>query len=183
MTSTAPELALRHHDPAETLKLRGFLVPIYAATHAHLLDQPWYGPDEWWNRLADIYSKTRDFDLVTGWDGETIVGYAFGSPSDTGKQWPAIHVAFPHLEPVGAVYIFREFAVAPERQRRGYGRLIHDELLLTRPEQAAHLLVRKDNEAAQAAYREWAWKHIGEVKPFENSPTFDAMALDLQKHR
>ena len=184
MIQTAGNLIVRHHGPAETLTMRELLVPIYAATHADLLrDEPWNAPEVWWGRLADNYSRTRDFDLVTGWAGDTLVGYAFGSPNDTGKSWPEIHAVFPCLTPEGPVYIFREFAVRPDRQRRGYGRLIHDELLRRRPEQVAHLLLRKDNDVARAAYQSWGWLPAGEVKPFEDSPTFDAMALDLTARR
>jgi ribosomal protein S18 acetylase RimI-like enzyme len=184
MKPAGRHLTLLHHGPHEALGMRELLVPIYTATHAHLLKQePWNAPAAWWQRLADIYAKTRDFDLVTAWEGETMVGYAFGSPNDTGKLWPAIQAVLPHLKPHGPVYIFREFAVHPERQRLGYGRMIHDELLRIRPEQAAHLLLRKDNETARAAYLTWAWIPAGEVKPFEDSQTFDAMALDLTARR
>lgn len=181
MNRTTNDLALRHHGPAASLALRDQLVPIYAETHAHLLGQPWYSPDDWWGRLVEIYSKTRDFDLVTGWHDDAVVGYAFGSPRDDESLWPEIRNAFPQLEATGPVYIFREFAVSLQAQRRGYGRLIHDELLHGRPERAAHLLVRPDNLAAITAYRKWGWIRIGEIQPFPESPTFDAMALNLRK--
>ena len=179
MSRDIRDLTLRHHGPEDSLALRDALVPIYATTHSHLLDQPWYSPDDWWARLTDIYSRTRDFDLVTGWLGETVVGYAFGSPRDDGVLWPAIQAVLPQVTPGGPVYIFREFAVAPPVQRCGFGRLIHDELLRARGESAAHLLVRPDNIPALAAYRSWGWVRIGEAKPFEDSPIFDAMTLDL----
>ncbi|WP_285685445.1 GNAT family N-acetyltransferase [Actinoplanes sp. NBRC 103695] len=177
-------LALRHHGPDDTLTMRDLLVPIYSATHAPLIGvDPWNAPEKWWQRLTDTYSKTRDFDLVTGWDGDEVAGYAFGSPNDSARLWPSIHPVFPHLNAAGPVYIFREFAVRPDVQRRGYGMLIHDELLSGRPEQVAHLLLRKDNLPARAAYVSWGWKAAGEVKPFPDSQTFDAMALDLTSRR
>jgi GNAT superfamily N-acetyltransferase len=180
MTSATGSLILRHHDAQESLTMRELLVPIYTATHAHLLPhEPFNAPEAWWGRLADIYAKTRDFDLVTGWEGNQLAGYAFGSPNDNTKLWPEIRRVLPHLEPSGPVYIFREFAVRPDLQRRGYGGRIHDELLRGRPERVAGLLLRKDNDAARAAYRSWGWVPAGEVKPFAHSPTFDAMALEL----
>ncbi|GIE91601.1 GNAT family N-acetyltransferase [Actinoplanes regularis] len=173
-------LTLRHSGPDEALQMREQLVPIYAETHVHLLDQPWYSPDDWWSRLAEIYSKTRDFDLVTAWTGDHCVGYAFGSPRDDEDLWPQIHAVFPDLMPTGPVYIFREFAVTPAHQRRGHGAAIHDELMRDRPEQAAHLLVRDDNTPALAAYRRWGWVTAGSKRPFPDSPTFAAMALNLR---
>jgi hypothetical protein len=145
------------------------------------MGDPWFAPDKFWERLVDIYAKTRDFDLVTAWLDETVVGYAFGSPRDNEDLWPAIHQVLPHLEPWGPVYIFREFAVTPNLHRHRIGTAIHDELLRPRTEQVAHLLVRPDNEAAQAAYASWGWLSAGKVKPFEDSPEFDALVLDLTR--
>ncbi|MEU4693724.1 GNAT family N-acetyltransferase [Actinoplanes sp. NPDC023714] len=175
------ELTLRHSSPTEALELSDHLIRIYAATHAHLIDQPWYSPDTYWSRLTDIYVKTRDFDLVTGWHGDECIGYAFGSPRDGDEEtWTQIASVVSDIGEPGPIYIFREFAVAPDHQRHGYGRRIHDELLHRRPERIAHLLVRGDNEPAQIAYDRWGWLRIGTKKPFEDSPTFDAMALDLR---
>lgn len=172
-------LQLRHSDAEQTLALRDQVVPVYASSHADQMHDPWFAPEKFWERLVDIYAKTRDFDLVTAWLDGKVVGYAFGSPRDSEDLWPAIHEVFPNLEPYGPVYIFREFAVSPEMHRRHIGTAVHDELLRGRPEQVAHLLVRPDNEPAQAAYAQWGWKSIGKVQPFEDSPTFDALALDL----
>ncbi|MBB2940629.1 GNAT superfamily N-acetyltransferase [Actinoplanes lutulentus] len=174
------DATLRHSSADEALRLREHLIPIYAATHAHLIDQSWYAPETFWSRLTNMYAKARDFDLVTAWIGADCIGYAFGSPRDGDSElWAQLQAFFPDVEASGPIYIFREFAVAPTHQRHGHGTRIHDELLRGRPEQIAHLLVRGDNEPAQAAYRRWGWTHIGTKRPFENSPTFDAMALDL----
>src|SRR5882724_11344381 len=150
-------LALQHSGPVETLTLREQILPVYASSHADQMHDPWFSPGEFWNRLVDIYAKTRDFDLVTGWVGDAVVGYAFGSPRDKEDLWETVCRVYPDMTPSGPVYIFREFAVMPTWQRHGFGTLIHDELLRNRPEQAAHLLVRPDNGPAQAAYRSWGW--------------------------
>lgn len=173
-------LNLKHADSAETLKLRDQVMPVYAASHADQMHDEWFSPEQFWTRLVDIYAQTRDFDLVTGWIDDTVVGYAFGSPRDKEDLWDAIHRIYPDMTPSGPVYIFREFAVAPDWQRHGFGTQIHDELLRGRTEQAAHLLVRPDNAPAQAAYKSWGWKQVGQIKPFPDSPTFDALAFDLR---
>jgi len=180
MTPETAGLTLRHTGADESLELRQQILPVYAAARADRLDKPWYSPDNFWSRLVDIHSKARDFDLVTGWVNGEVIGYAFGSPQDTEDLWDKIHHCLPHLTPTGPVYIFREFAVHPSQQRRGYGAKIHRELLRPRREQAAHLLVRPDNEAARAAYHRWGWVKVGTNRPFQDSTTFDALALDLQ---
>jgi ribosomal protein S18 acetylase RimI-like enzyme len=176
-------LTLRHSNGAETATLREQILPVYAASRADQLHIAWYSPEQFWDRLVGIHAKTRDFDLVTGWIDDVVVGYAFGSPRDTDDLWGDILGVYPDMTPSGDVYVFREFAVSPTWQRHGFGARIHDELLHHRPEQAAYLLVRPDNAAAQAAYSSWGWKQIGQIKPFPELPTFDALALDLRAFR
>jgi hypothetical protein len=81
------------------------------------MHDPWFSPEQFWERLVDIYAKTRDFDLVTGWIDDTVVGYAFGSPRDNDDLWTNIIRTYPDMTPKGSVYIFREFAVSPDWQR------------------------------------------------------------------
>jgi ribosomal protein S18 acetylase RimI-like enzyme len=162
------------------LNLRNQVIPVYASSHADQMHDPWFSPEKFWDRLVDIYAKTRDFDLVTAWLDGVVVGYAFGSPRDNPGLWPDLRKVFHDMTPEEPVYIFREFAVTPALQRHGIGTKIHNELLRPRTEQVAHLLVRPDNDAAQAAYRRWGWKAVGQVQPFADSPIFDALALDLR---
>jgi ribosomal protein S18 acetylase RimI-like enzyme len=77
------------------------------------------------------------------------------------------------------VYIFREFAVSPDHQGKGYGRRIHDELLGDRPERLACLYVRVDNVQATGAYLSWGWQKIGSEQPFPDSPVLHMMARVL----
>ena len=174
---TGPEL--RHAGPSETVALREQILSVYAASHAELIGKPWWSPQEFWDRLTTIYAKTPDFDLVTGWDNGVAVGYAFGSPSDGQVHQSSVEGLYPDLKPAGSVYLFREFAVHPKFQRRGFGRRIHDELLRERPEKAALLLVRQDNVPAQAAYASWGWSKGGTKKPFEDAAEFDVLVLNL----
>jgi ribosomal protein S18 acetylase RimI-like enzyme len=175
-------LALRHAGPADAVQLKDQILPVYAMSHADQMHDPWFAPAKFWERLVRIYAQTPEFDLVTGWIGSTVVGYAFGSPRTTDDLWPQILAHMPHIAPEGHVYIFREFAVAPDHQRQGIGKRIHDELLRPRTEKVAHLLVRPDNPA-RAAYTKWGWTNVGTKKPFDDSPTFDALALDLAAWR
>ena len=40
-------------------------------------------------------------------------------------------------------------------------------------------MVLPDNTPAQAAYVSWGWRKLGNLKPFDDSPTYDAMVLPL----
>ena len=69
--------------------------------------------------------------------------------------------------------------VHPDWQSRGIGHALHDELLGHRPEARATVLVREDNTPAQRAYAKWAWRKLGKLQPYPDSPHYDALVLDL----
>lgn len=178
------DLIIRRDDAVGATALRDQVLPVYAASHHDMMHDPWFHPDRFWERLEDLYAPTRDFELITGWLNDRVVGYAFGSPRDNAETlWDEVVRAIPSLE-IGAdetqpVYIFREFAVDPTYQGRGFGHVIHDALLLHRPEQIASLLVRPDNIPAKSAYLAWGWQKIGTRRPFADSPVFDSMVKIL----
>jgi GNAT superfamily N-acetyltransferase len=179
MPSTS-SLRLRHHNATETLHNREALLAVYAAANADRMGDPWFHPNQFWQRLVDLYAPSRDFELVTGWIDDQMVGYAFGSPRDqTQSTWNTIHALMPDLQAGGSIYIFREFAVHPDHQRHGYGRQIHDALLATRSEPVAHLLVLPDNIPARTAYQNWGWIRIGTLQPFPDAPVCEEMILVL----
>lgn len=177
------QLVVERHDGSFTLGMREDILPVYAASHHDQMHDPWFHPDRFWERLVELYVPGRDFELVAGRVRGVVVGYAFGSPRDQhGPIWDDLRSSYPEWDlPVGSVpmYMFREFATHPDHQRMGIGRQLHDALLGPRPEPAAELLVRKDNVAAQAAYRSWGWVQLGEKQPFPDSPVFDRLALKL----
>jgi ribosomal protein S18 acetylase RimI-like enzyme len=179
-------LATQIHDAAGSLALREEVLNVYSAAHADQGHDPWAAPDRFWERLVDIYARTPDFAMVTARTDGAVVGYAFGSPREESAEiWQGVWSALPDVGRPDAssgpepVYIFREFAVHPDWQRRGVGRALHDALLSTRPEPLAHLLVRQDNIRARAAYRSWGWRRIGQQRPFPDSQVFDAMVRAL----
>jgi ribosomal protein S18 acetylase RimI-like enzyme len=109
-----------------------------------------------------------------------MIGYAFGSPRDNAAAtWQHVKDGLPDFPVVDMnepIYIFREFAVRPDHQGKGYGRRIHDELLSDRPERLACLYVRVDNVQATGAYLSWGWQKIGSEQPFPDSPVLYVMA-------
>ena len=183
--STPAQVVVERHDAGSTLELRDDIVGVYAASHHDQMHDPWFHPGPFWERLVELYLPGRAFEIVVGRIGDRAVGYAFGSPRDRhGEIWPELRSTYPDFGLPAAevpMYLFREFAVHPDYQRRGIGRALHDALLGTRPEPVAELLVRKDNVPAQAAYRSWGWQQLGEKQPFADSPVFDRLVLNLQK--
>jgi ribosomal protein S18 acetylase RimI-like enzyme len=181
-----PELSLRRHRAAEALRLEDRVLAVYAASHEQAIrDDPWLSEAKFCERLEELYAPGRDFEMVSGWLGDELIGYAFGSPRDNAAAtWEAVRAAPPDIpipdEP-GPIYIFREFAVHPDHQGRGHGRRIHDELLAARPEPLAHLLVRVENDRARRAYTSWGWRDIGSQQPFPDAPVMIAMVVELRR--
>ena len=173
-----PSVRIDRYGPDETLLLREPILAVYLASHHDQQHNPWFGPGPFWDRLVDLYAPTRDFELVAAWLDDTMIGYAFGSPKDNpADNWKMIRQALPEVPFPGEsvpIYIFREFAVHPDYQGKGYAHAIHDALLKNRPEPLAHLLVRPGNRAKDI-YLHWGWRVIGKVQPFTDSPTMDAM--------
>jgi GNAT superfamily N-acetyltransferase len=180
---TDPSLSIEYYDAADTLRMCDSLSALYLTTHADQQHNPWYSPEQFWDRLVKFYAPGRDFGLVVGWLNEMMIGYAFGSPRDDAREiWDMVRSAMPDVpvpEDPEPVYIFREFAVDSSFQGKGHGRVLHNALLKTRPERLAHLLVRPDNIAAKSAYLSWGWKTIGHVQPFSDAPVMDAMCRVL----
>lgn len=179
-----PPVRLARYGSAETFGLAADLTAVYLASHLDQQHDPWYSPDRFWHRFEQLYAPLPGFELVAGWAGDHLVGYAFGTPHTQPRQvWDAATQVFPHLvsHPVG-VYLFREFAVHPDHQGKGYGRAIHDALLADRPEAVASLLVRVGNPVKDM-YQSWGWRVIGRRQPFADSPVMEEMARPLPCRR
>jgi GNAT superfamily N-acetyltransferase len=185
MRAAVPDSHVRtdYHEPAGALSLREPMLAVYLASHHDQQHDPWFSPESFWDRLVKLYAPSRGFGLVAAWLDDTMIGYAFGSPKDNSADiWEMTARTLPEVTapPVPApIYFFREFAVSPGYQGKGYGRLLHDTLLETRPERLAHLLVRQDNTSARQAYLHWGWHTVGQVQPFPDAPVMDAMVRKL----
>ncbi|WP_454195991.1 GNAT family N-acetyltransferase [Nocardia sp. Marseille-Q1738] len=179
---TASPVELVRYDAAGTLALADELKTVYLASHREQQGNPWYSPAKFWERLEGMYAPIAGFELVAGWIDGRMIGYAFGTPYGRPEAvWHKALRVYPELQPVSTgapVYIFREFAVHPDRQGQGFARIIHDALLSERPEPLAYLLVRVGNPA-RAAYESWGWRVIGQDQPFIDSPVMDEMARPL----
>jgi GNAT superfamily N-acetyltransferase len=177
-----PDVRIEYYNSEGALGLKDQMLVVYLASHHDQQHNPWFGPGPFWQRLVDLYAPSDGFGLVAAWQGKAMTGYAFGSPTGKPQEiWDMVHTALPDI-PVSSVqepiYFFREFAVDPGHQGKGYGRLLHDALLKTRSERLAHLLVRQDNPA-KSTYTLWGWQIAGQVQPFPEAPVMDAMVRVL----
>ncbi|HEY6422197.1 MAG TPA: GNAT family N-acetyltransferase [Pseudonocardiaceae bacterium] len=184
MDVVVPELAIHEHDARGLHEQRQDILSVYSEANADQLDDQFYSPARYWERLA-AYASRDGFGLVTGRLDAELVGYALGYPLPAGSGWwrgirGEVDQAL--LTETGQrTFAFNELMVRPQWRRRGYASALHDALLRRRPEARATLLVRPDNTAAHLAYRSWGWHKIGELQPFDDAPIFDAMVLELHE--
>lgn len=178
------DLVLSHHDAADARRLaHDVIVPIYAASHADVIDDPFYSVQRFLDRL-DGYAQRDGFEMVAAHMATEPVGLAFGYTLPPTTRWWEGLVGEPPddltRETGHRTFALNEIMVDPAHQRQGIARALHDELMSSRPEERATLLVRPDNEPAQTAYANWGWRKVAKLKPFPDSPVYDALILPLR---
>ena len=175
------DLRLRHHTATQAAGMLGDLVDVYLDAHAD--DGPRYTADRYEQQLA-AHMPRQGWDLVTASIGGELVGYVYGFPlgADT-RWWEGIEGPVPDgfTEENGRrTFGVAELLVRRAWQRRGIARALHDELLSSRGEERATLLVRPDNTAAQHAYDSWGWQMAGRLRPARrDAPLFDVRTKSI----
>ncbi|MGW0819894.1 GNAT family N-acetyltransferase [Streptomyces sp. NPDC002845] len=74
-----------------------------------------------------------------------------------------------------------EIMVRTPWRGKGIARGIHDELMRLRTETRASLLVDSQRPKVRALYESWGYRKVGQMQPFEDSPRYDAMVLDITR--
>ncbi|GAA3748624.1 hypothetical protein GCM10022225_36010 [Plantactinospora mayteni] len=178
-----PEIAFSHYDAESTEEiLDTIVVPIYEATHADVIGNPFYSAGRFIERVLG-YLKAPNFEIVAGQVDGHPVGLAFGyTLPEAARWWQGLTTPVESdliREDGRRTFALCELMVHPDWQRHGIAHALHKELLLHRSEERATLLVREDNTAAQKAYAKWGWNKIGELKPYPDSPNYDALVLQI----
>lgn len=76
-----------------------------------------------------------------------------------------------------------ELAVRSRWRRAGVATALHRALLADAPEDRVLLNTRPEADAAQAAYRAWGYRQVGQGIPWRGAAVHDVMLLDLVAHR
>jgi ribosomal protein S18 acetylase RimI-like enzyme len=175
-------LRVTTHDVTDLEQLRQPLLDVYAEVYADKLSDPFFGLPRYWERV-EAYASRAGFGLALGHVGEELIGYAMGFTLPAGSGWwrGLLDEVDPDVTTENGTRSFgiTEIMILESYRRQGHAKTLHDALLKDRPERRAVLLVLSDNTAAQAAYKSWGWYRLGGLKPFDDSPVYDAMVLDL----
>jgi GNAT superfamily N-acetyltransferase len=180
---TPPDLAFDRHDSASAAEiLDSVIVPLYEASHADVIDNPFYSAERFAERVRG-YLRAPGFEIVIARVGGGPVGQAFGyALPATSKWWDGLTTEVPEgfaTETGARTFAFNELMVVPDWQGKGVAHALHDHLLAGRPEERATLLVREDNSSARNAYLRWGWEKIGKLRPYPDAPHFDSMVIAL----
>jgi GNAT superfamily N-acetyltransferase len=182
MTTEEPTISIASHDSHELNDLKTLLLDVYADIYAEKLDDPFFSVARYWDRLTS-YASRDGFSLVLGYAGSEPMGYALGYDLPEGSGWwTGLESSVPEseLQETGnRTFALTEIMVLAQWRRRGYARALHDALLRIRSEERATLLVLPENTPARQAYLSWGWYKIGDLKPFEDAPTYDSMVRRL----
>jgi GNAT superfamily N-acetyltransferase len=179
------DLKLSYYDGPATRELaERIVIPLYEATNAGLLSDPFYSSERFAERL-NAYASRAGFALVLAEDQSgRAVGQAFGYPLPVGSVWwDGLVTPVPEgftVEDGTRTFALNELMVSPDHRRHGVARTLVDALLRSRTERRATLLVDAGNTAAKTAYEHWGWHLVGKVQPFPDAPVYDALILNLR---
>ncbi|TDC38350.1 GNAT family N-acetyltransferase [Micromonospora sp. 15K316] len=167
-------LQVRHYTAEQAEDLLDQLVDVYLDAHAE--DGSLYNADRYRHQLA-MHMPRAGWQLVAATTDGKLVGYIYGFPLPTDTRWwDGIQKPIPEgftSEDGRRTFAISELLVRRAWQRQGIARALHDELMSSRAEERATLLVRPDNTAARNVYRSWGWQSITTLQPaWENAPTF-----------
>lgn len=156
------------------------VVPLYEASHPNR--DEFHSIDRFLERTRG-YMRAPGFGMVAAFIDSTPVAQAFGYTLPPNARWwngLTTPVDPDLIEETGSrTFAVNEVMTHPDWQRKGLGSATHTELLRVRPEERATLLVDETNTPAVAGYEKMGYRKIGKLKPFPDSPNFDAMILQL----
>ena len=170
-------------DAGTASRFVGDLVALQQEIYADAEPREFFSEDRYRRQLAS-HMKASGWDLVAAYQGDELVGYAYGFPlqPDTG-WWNGLLTTLPDHEITETghrTFALSELMVRVVWRGRGIGRALHDRLLSARREVRATLLVEPDNFDAKARYSQWGWTELARLRPsWEAAPVLEALVLPL----
>jgi GNAT superfamily N-acetyltransferase len=167
-------IELRHftHEDVDA-ELRQVLLAVHADAYADQMNDPFNQRFAW---FVDHWTGNPGWSCVVAQDDGEPVGFAYGAPAATGREWWR-----EHWIPQGATstYAVSELMVRPRWRKTGTAAALHTALVDQRPEALAVLLVDTTHPKVQALYESWGYRKVGNRQPFADSPLYAVMVKHL----
>ncbi|MFD0360275.1 GNAT family N-acetyltransferase [Nocardia sp. GCM10030253] len=182
----------QHLDAGQARDLRSTVEDIYRRSYLEAIasGDPFDSPEQFMHRFDRYTDPARGsvFAMVVAHVDCRPAGQIWGWTLSPNAAW------WKRFQPDASIAAFDEFIaedgtrtfglseimVCSEFTGHGLARALHDELLDSRPERRATLLVEPDNNRAYRAYVKWGWSRVGVTKPsWPNAPVFDVLMRDL----
>lgn len=182
-----PDVTFQRYEAGSARAIRDTVEDIYNDSYVEALasGDPFDSVEAFMGRF-DAYTAGDGFDMVVAYrDGEPV-GQTWGWPLSTqkgAKWWAGLtdepEPAFTH-EDGNRTFALSEIMVRQPYTKQHIAHAMHDELLSTRKEQRATLLVEPDNTHAYRAYLHWGWHKVAQLRPgWPNAPLFEVLILPL----
>lgn len=182
------EITFRRFGPPTAQTIRDTVQAVYEASYVDRIatGDPFDSVEKFMYRF-DRYARRDGFDHVVAFvDGEPV-GQTWGWPlleSDATRGWWTGLVNEPEPgftdEDGTRTFAFSEIMVDQQHAGQGIAHAMHNELLSTRLEERATLLVKPNNDTAYRAYLRWGWTKVNQLRPgWPDAPQFDVLILQL----
>ncbi|WP_411075202.1 GNAT family N-acetyltransferase [Streptomyces sp. cmx-4-7] len=171
---SATELDVRHYTHDDLAEIRQTIIDIHADAYADAMDFEFNQRFPW---FVDHWGGNPGFSCMIAYDGDEAVGFAYGAPSTAHREWWR-----EHLDPApekDRTFSFSELAVRTKYRGTGAAEWLTRELLDSRDEDLAVLLVDTEHPRVQALYESWGFRKVGERQPFPDSPVYAVMLAEL----
>lgn len=185
MNRLPDELSFQRFDAAGARTHRDIVELIYRDAYADAIasGDPFESLEAAMTRF-DAYTSRDGFDHVIAYLGAEPVGQAWGWALRQNSAWWHGMLTEPEpgftTETGSRTFAFSELMVRKQWTGRGIARTLHDELLRTRPETRATLLVLPDNTNGYQRYRRWGWRQVSQLRPgWPDAPLLDVLILPL----
>ncbi|MGY0464729.1 GNAT family N-acetyltransferase [Kitasatospora sp. cg17-2] len=127
--------------------------------------------------------RRRGFRAAIAFDGEEVVGMAYGYPLSANTGWwntltDAVPDELRHEDGHRTFGLF-ELAVRPGWRRLGAATNMHRVLVDGLDQARVMLNTRPEAVAAQAAYLSWGYRRVASAVPWEGAARHHVMVLDL----
>ncbi|MFF8566597.1 GNAT family N-acetyltransferase [Streptomyces albidoflavus] len=174
-------MELRRYTQADAEIMRPLLLDLHDEVYSGDPD-PFHSRDRF-TYFVDLWSGREDWQCVVGWEGQTPVGYAYGSKFKPGGWWKGA------VRPIGVrgrIFALSELMVTAQWRGTGRARRIHDALLHSAggilPEglDFATLLVDSTHPKVRALYKDWGYREAGQCEPSGGSPAYAVMVRPLR---